>query len=609
VLVTSRRRADAVAERQDITPLPDPKAIALLQAWGGERAGDKEAARRICELVGGLPLAVRLAGRYLAEREEEAADYLAWLEETPLVALDHGDRQDESVPLLLKQSLDQVSQAASASLAVVGTLALAPFAREAVAAALEVSPRETGRALGELVAYGLLMRDDARYQASHALVRTYARRRLAPPAEVIDRLTDYYVVLAEEQSALGLPGYAVLDAERPHLMALLKGCLEREAWDQARALAWAVGNHEGYLDMQGHWTERITALEAGLTAAQASPDGRSDEGAFLGNLGNAHLSKGQTDRAVSYYEQALAIAREVGDRRREGAWLGNLGAVHYSLGQATQAVEYFEGALVIAREMDDRRNEGNFLGNLGLAYSDLGQVARAVEYHEEALAVARKIGDRRNEGTQFGNLGIAYRALGQVTQATECYAGALAIAREIGDRGHEETWLGNLGTAYRDLGQVARAIEYHEQALAIAREIGDRGGEGANLGSLGLAYGDMGQLEQATEYLEGALGIAREIGDRRNEGNWLGGLGVAYRALGQMARAVEYHEEALRISREIGDRYSESTELGNLGIAYRALGNLVQARACLESALAILEEIKSPHAELARAQLAELEDG
>ena len=67
VLVTSRAREDALAAREDIHPLPLDDAVTLLRAWGGSRAADEQAARRICELVGELPLAVRLAGSALAK--------------------------------------------------------------------------------------------------------------------------------------------------------------------------------------------------------------------------------------------------------------------------------------------------------------------------------------------------------------------------------------------------------------------------------------------------------------------------------------------------------------------------------------------------------------
>ena len=112
VLITTRRHHDAPGHWHDIAPLPSLKAVELLQAWGGDFAADESAAIRICELVGGLPLAVTLAGKYLAQRQQDAADYLAWLRATPLAALDFGQRQRDSVPVLLERSLAQVTESA-----------------------------------------------------------------------------------------------------------------------------------------------------------------------------------------------------------------------------------------------------------------------------------------------------------------------------------------------------------------------------------------------------------------------------------------------------------------------------------------------------------------
>ena len=644
VLVTSRARQDAVAGRQDITPLPDSDAIQLLQAWGGARAADETAARRICELVDGLPLAVRLAGRYLAQREEDAADYLAWLQETPLAALDQGQRQHESIPLLLDKSIAQVSNAARSALGVVGLLALLPFGREAVAAALDVAPAEAGRLLGELVNYGLLLREAARYQVSHALVHTYARHRMSPPADTTGRLAAYYVVLAREQSALGLAGYTALDAERPHLMAILAACVAREDWGGAGSLAWAV---DGYLEIQGRWTERVTAIEAGLAAARAL-DHRQGEGSFLGNLGTAYHMLGEVARAIEYYEQALQIARQIGDRRGEGADLSNLGLAYRDLGEVAQAIDCHQQALQIAHEIGDRRAEGNGLGNLGLTYAHLGDARRAIEYFQQALEIDREIGDRRGEETGLGNLGLAYAALGDAHHAIDCFQQALEIDREIGDRHNEGAHLDSLGAAYVALGDARRSIEYHQRALQIAREIGNRHGEGAYLSNLGNAYAALADTRRAIDCFQQALTIARQIGDRRNEGACLGNLGAVYYGVGDARRTIGYCQQAFQIARAIGDRRAEGNHLGNLGLAYAQLGDAhrandyyrqglqiareigdrrgegnrlanmgllawqqgdpARARALWEQALHIAEAIEDPNAEHVRALLAELEE-
>ena len=82
---------------------------------------------------------------------------------------------------------------------------------------------------------------------------------------------------------------------------------------------------------------------------------------------------GQKPKAIEYYQQALAIARDIGDRQGEGIYLGNLGNVFADLGDEGQAIEYYQQALTIARETEDRRSECIHLGNLGLYLSVPGR--------------------------------------------------------------------------------------------------------------------------------------------------------------------------------------------------------------------------------------------
>jgi len=96
-------------------------------------------------------------------------------------------------------------------------------------------------------------------------------------------------------------------------------------------------------------------------------------------------------RAIEYYEQALAIQREIGDRRGEGADLGNLGLAYAALGETRRAIEYYEQQLIITREIGDRRGEGNALANMGLLVKGQGDLARARQLWEQALEIYEAI--------------------------------------------------------------------------------------------------------------------------------------------------------------------------------------------------------------------------
>jgi tetratricopeptide (TPR) repeat protein len=427
VVITSRSRGDIHGTWNEMPVFSVIEASESLSAWGRDCIDQPEAMERICELVGRLPLAVRLAGKYLIEHGAYASEYLEWLESTPLSTLDMGKRRHESVPVLLDKSLMQVSDSAKAALDVCGLLALAPFDVELAMAGMGEAKRPVQLALGELVQFGLLGREEKGYVVSHALVHTYARRRMRELEEPRERLIEYYDRFVREESEKGASGYQEINKKKAHIMAMLRQLSTVEQWEGIERLSWKI---DDYFDLTGQWAERIETCELGLSAAKGTKDRRS-EGSWLGNLGNAYRALGQVEKAIGYYEQALEIAREIGDRRGEGNRLGSLGIAYSALGQVEKAIAYQEQALEISREIGDRRNEGVWLGNLGIAYRTLGQVEKAIVYHEQALEIAREIGDRQSEGVWLGNLGIAYSNLGQVEKAKEYYKQALMIFEEI----------------------------------------------------------------------------------------------------------------------------------------------------------------------------------
>jgi tetratricopeptide (TPR) repeat protein len=92
----------------------------------------------------------------------------------------------------------------------------------------------------------------------------------------------------------------------------------------------------------------------------------------------------------------------------------------------------YEQYLAIAREIGDRRGEGNALGNLGNAYADLGETRRAIEFYEQQLVIVREIGDRRGEALGSWNLGDEYAKLGDLARAAALMQVLVDYEQEIG---------------------------------------------------------------------------------------------------------------------------------------------------------------------------------
>ena len=326
---------------------------------------------------------------------------------------------------------------------------------------------------------------------------------------------------------------------------------------------------------------------------------RGGEASCYGNLGTVFLSVGQYDKAEEYLQKALVIITEIGHRQGEASCYGNLGTVFTSLGQYDKAEEYLQKALVIRTEIGDRQGEAADYRNLGTVFQSLGQYDKAEEYLQKALVITTEIGDRGGEASCYGNLGNVFTSLGQYDKAEEYFQKALVIRTEIGDRRGEASCYGNLGTVFQSLGQYDKAEEYLQKALVIRTEIGHRQGEAADYGNLGTVFQSLGQYDKAEEYLQKALVIRTEIGDREGEASCYGNLGYVFTSLGQYDKAEEYLQKALVIITEIGHRQGEASCYGNLGYVFTSLGQYDKAEEYLQKALVIRTEIGDRQGEAA----------
>ena len=258
--------------------------------------------------------------------------------------------------------------------------------------------------------------------------------------------------------------------------------------------------------MQGPFSDGIALLERVL----GQPVGRRTQGRLFLKAGWLLHSCGRPLESLESFQQALAIHREVGDRRGEGISLRGLALLHRHQARISEALEHYSQALIIAREMGDRGNEGGALAGLATAQHEVGRVSEALECFQQALAIHREMGDRRYEGITLGNLALLHHDQGHNPETLECYSQALAIHREVGSRLYEGNILGGLALLHHDQGNIPEALEHYSQALAIHREVGNRRFEGVALGNLGDLLSSQGDLQSAEASLRGAIAIGDE---------------------------------------------------------------------------------------------------
>src|SRR5262249_59200004 len=114
--------------------------------------------------------------------------------------------------------------------------------------------------------------------------------------------------------------------------------------------------------------------------------------------GRAKSVLGDPDGALhDYYQQALPICRQVGDRAGEAATLNNIGMVYTRRGDGENALHHYQQALPITRQVGDRAGEAATLNNIGLVYTRRGDGETPCTTTNRRSPITRQVGDRAGE--------------------------------------------------------------------------------------------------------------------------------------------------------------------------------------------------------------------
>jgi tetratricopeptide (TPR) repeat protein len=136
------------------------------------------------------------------------------------------------------------------------------------------------------------------------------------------------------------------------------------------------------------------------------------------------------------------------------------------------AAELLEEALTLARGLGDRRLVADTLRQLGCLAADAGDAAGARSRCEESLAVARELGDRREIARSLHYTAIVAHQGGAHASAEALYDECVSLFSEVGDD-HYLAWsLFGLANVLRDRGNYDRAVALHDRVVSLAQDLG-----------------------------------------------------------------------------------------------------------------------------------------
>ena len=273
-----------------------------------------------------------------------------------------------------------------------------------------------------------------------------------------------------------------------------------------------------------------------------------------------------------------------------------------NLANAYQDVGRLEEAITLHKQTLDARtrtlgpNHPDTLGsgdNLACAYREAGRLEEAITLHKQTLDARTHILGPNHPDTLDSrhNLAVAYRDAGRLDQAIELHQQTLKDTEGLLGPNHPHTLTSrnNLAVAYRDAGRLDQAIELHEQTLDDRTHI-----LGPNhpdtLGSrnnLAYTYQAAGRLDDAIPLLEQTLEDRTRILGTNHPSTLASrnNLAYAYQDAGRLDEAIPLYEQTLEDStRILGTNHpSTLTSRNNLASAYRAAGRTEEAAALFET--------------------------
>jgi predicted ATPase/transcriptional regulator with XRE-family HTH domain len=306
-------------------------------------------------------------------------------------------------------------------------------------------------------------------------VRQYAHEKLIQADEanpIRDRHLAYCLKLAEQaERELTGPSQVAwmnrLEVELDNLRAALEWSLESNVEAGLRLASALVGFWEAYgyisdgdaslsqLLKQQPEVSRRTLAHAKAICAQCLL------ASYRGDFARAHVLG----------EEALALHRELGDRRGEAFSLFNLSWAlclqdDYAKGQPL-ALE----SLALYRELGDKLGIADVLGALGTFAGNSLHYSEARAYLEEGLAIYRELGHLARVGSRLSELGVLALRMGDFDRARPWLEEGLAIQRSMGERSTTFILL-SLGELAFHQGDDEQARAYLEASLSLSRETG-----------------------------------------------------------------------------------------------------------------------------------------
>ncbi len=263
----------------------------------------------------------------------------------------------------------------------------------------------------------------------------------------------------------------------------------------------------------------------------------------LGNRAYAANMRGETAKAIAYYEETIAIQKTIDDKDDLAIATFNLADAYGQQGDVYKSLELFHYSLKLHEELKNDLGTSYVLNGMGWQYHVQGDDVQAMQFLEKARAIREKLNDKRSLNSSYTNLGIVAMEKGDLKKALAYFEKNLRLMEEIQEPRFIAMTMNSLGAVYERMGELKTSLNYYQKASEALLRLNDSTDwVTCNTNAAGVIFelskGDRAKWKQAIVMTNKSLAAARRFG-------YPSEIRSAARTLHQIYSAMGDHKNAL----------------------------------------------------------------
>jgi tetratricopeptide (TPR) repeat protein len=484
ILITSRNNIGGFTSIA-LSTMESENALALLLHESGREvnADEKEAVEALLKELDGLPLAIEMAGAYMAEADLSWDDYwqlfqkqkISFLEKSTIRGSGTNHENNIGKTLAIGEAIFTKTPLLREIIHLLAFGAPEPMSKILLSKMLGIEAYEVAEAIQEGTKLKYIKKEDEEetplytlhrlvrevWKSQHELENEFVEKTASCLATYLHEIKDEYLNLSKVEMA--------------SFQAKIWTELTEERDTKALLLSYTAYPHY----YQGEYKKALELVDKAYEIVDREQN--SNEYAeiltykayLLNALGNAK-------EALPYFKQALEMYQRLyeEDHPDVADSLNNMGSVLKSLGNAKEALPYYKQALEMRQCLyeEDHPDVADSLNNMGYVLASLGNAKDVLPYFKQALEMRQRLyeEDHPDVAESLNNMGSVLKSLGNAKDALPYYKQALEMRQCLYEEDHPDVAgsLYNTGALLYEFKQCHKAKGFLEEAKNMIERLG-----------------------------------------------------------------------------------------------------------------------------------------